>query len=133
VNREGSDLWDRAVEALRASRAVMEVSTDAAASRAYYAAFYAVSALFAAEGVTFRRHSALAAAVHRDLVQSGRWSAELGASYMKLFELKQTGDYGGGMRVSANDAREGLEVAKAILAAVSREQPVQFGLPDDAT
>jgi uncharacterized protein (UPF0332 family) len=110
----------------------MEVSTDAAASRAYYAAFYAVSALFAADGITFRRHSALAVAVHRELVRSGRWSAELGASYMKLFELRQTGDYGGGMHVSAEDAREGVEVAKAILAAVSREQPVQFCLPGDA-
>ena len=51
------NLWSRAQEALRASRHVLPVSCDAAASRAYYAAFYAVSALFALRGRTFKKHS----------------------------------------------------------------------------
>jgi uncharacterized protein (UPF0332 family) len=132
VNREALDLWQRAVEALRTSGVLLEVSPDAAASRAHYAAFYAVSALFAAEGITFKRHSAVEAAVHRDLVRSGRWDAELGASYTKLFGLRQTGDYGGGKHVTVEDARQGLEAATAIVAAVSRGQPEQFTLAEDA-
>jgi hypothetical protein len=67
-----ADLWRRANEALRTAEADLAVSHDAAASRAYYAAFYAVSALFAWEGREFAKHSAVHAAVHRDLVKVGR-------------------------------------------------------------
>jgi len=94
LTREARDLWERARESLRAAQVVLPVSPDAAASRAYYAAFYAVSALFALEDRTFRRHSAVEAAVHRDLVRSGRWPAARGANYSRLFALRLTGDYG---------------------------------------
>ena len=67
-------LWDRAKVALKVSRHCLSVSPDAAASRAYYAAFYAVSALLALGGRTFKKHSALEAAVHRDLVKPGLFS-----------------------------------------------------------
>ena len=40
-------LWNRAKDALRVARHDLAVSPDAVASRAYYAAFYAVSAWFA--------------------------------------------------------------------------------------
>ncbi len=63
--------WDRAEKAQIVARHDLQISPDAAASRAYYAAFYAVSALFALEGRTFRKHSALEAAVHHDLVKMG--------------------------------------------------------------
>ena len=57
---------------------------DSAASRAYYAAFHAVTALFGLEGRTFAKHSALEAAVHRDLVKTGKWASDLGrVAYMK--------------------------------------------------
>ncbi|MEW6746750.1 MAG: hypothetical protein AB1486_28750 [Planctomycetota bacterium] len=58
MNREALDLWDRTLEALQAADAVVAVSPDAAASRAYYVAFYAVAAHFAAGGKTFTKHSA---------------------------------------------------------------------------
>jgi uncharacterized protein (UPF0332 family) len=61
-------LWERARRALATARRDLPADPDAAASRAYYAAFYAVSALFAAEGKSFRKHSAVETAVHRDLV-----------------------------------------------------------------
>jgi len=57
------DLWGRAIETLRVARGLVGYSDDNAASRAYYAAFYAVSALFAMEERTFNKHSAVEAAV----------------------------------------------------------------------
>jgi len=131
VNREALELWDRALDALCASEAVLQVSADAAASRAYYAAFYAVSALFAVDGMTYRRHSAAEAAVHRDLVKPGRWSTDLGASYTRLFQLRQTGDYGGGQHVTTEDARQGLAAAREIGAAVGTCHPYRFRFPED--
>ena len=65
-----SGLWERAVDTLADAELVL--SPHSIANRSYYAAFYAVSALFAAEGSFFRKHSQLEAAVHRDLVHTGR-------------------------------------------------------------
>lgn len=65
--------WDRAREAFRSAQLlVAHNGFDSAVSRAYYAAFHAVTALFALEGRTFTKHSALEAAVHRDLVKGGQ-------------------------------------------------------------
>ena len=56
MNVEARDLWDRATLALRLAKHDLPMSADGAASWAYYAAFYAVSALFAMEGRTFSKH-----------------------------------------------------------------------------
>ena len=130
MTTEAQDLWLRARESLRAARAVSPVSPDAGASRAYYAAFYAASALLALQGNTFTRHRAVEAAVHRDLVRPGRWPAALGAQYTRLFELRQTGDYGVAEHVSPDDARSAIDAAAEILAAVNRLHPDRFPFPD---
>ena len=89
------DQWDRAVDALRDAHLLLANSGfDGAASRAVYAAFHAVTALFALEGHVFTKHSALEAAVHRDLVKAGRWSADLGRDFSFCAELRGVGDYG---------------------------------------
>jgi len=128
VNREALDLWSRAVEALGVAEETVRLSPDAAASRAYYAAFYGTSALFAAEGKTFARHSALEAAVHRDLVRAARWSPPLGADYTKLMKLRETGDYGGGRHVTEAEARDAIATARTILETVRKAHPADFVL-----
>lgn len=131
MSRESQDLWERARESLRAAEVVLPVSADAAASRAYYAAFFAVSALFVLDSRTFRRHAAVEAAVHRDLVRTGKWPAAAGANYSRLFELRQTGDYGVAEHVRPQDARQAVEAARDILSAVSAEHPEEFAWPDE--
>ena len=114
-----NDLWRRARQALRSAEVLLSVSADDAASRAYYAAFHAVSALFAAQGRTFVRHTALRAAVHRDLVHTCIWPAALGETFDALWELRDTGDYGGAMHVSADDATAAVAAARSILAVIA--------------
>ena len=115
------DLWQRACRALRSAEALLPVSADDAASRAYYAAFHAVSAWFAVQGRVFSKHTAIRAAVHRDLVHAGVWPSALGEAFDALWELRDTGDYGGGVHVSADDAKEAIAAAKAIVSAVGKE------------
>ncbi len=119
--------WDRAVDALRDAHLLLaNGGFDGAASRAYYAAFHAVTALFALEGRIFAKHSALEAAVHRDLVKAGRWSADLGRDFSFCVELRGVGDYGADVRVDAKQATDAIASARRILVAVRDALPVNF-------
>jgi len=99
---------------------------DAAASRAYYAAFYAVSALFALQGKTFTKHRAVEAAVHRDLVKPGTWSRDLGGDFSELVRLRRTGDYGGRSHVSLDEAQEAVNKARRIVQTIRDTTPDFF-------
>ena len=128
MNKYAREMWRRAEEALRTAEVDIEVSPDACASRAYYAAFYAVSALFAREDREFTKHTAVRAAVHRDLVKEGRWPVSAGQDYSFLYQLRQTGDYGGAQHVSHAEALEALQAADRILN-LAREAPKEC--PDE--
>jgi len=123
VTSDAADLWGRAEEALAAAEALRTVSPDGAASRAYYAAFHAVSALFAQDGRSFTRHTAIEAAVHRDLVRTGRLSTDDGRAFSRLVAWRQIGDYGGGRHVHPDQADQAIASARQVVAAVSALLP----------
>jgi uncharacterized protein (UPF0332 family) len=78
--REIVELWQRAQEALRVTHPLIAAGfPDFAAARAYYAAFYAASALLLAEGKTFRSHRGVVALIHRDYVRPGRLPVDMGS------------------------------------------------------
>ena len=120
-------LWGRAKEALQAAKLLVQASPDAAGSRAYYAAFYAVSACFALHGRTFRKHSSVEAAVHRDLVKAGHWSKELGAKYSVLVELRTVGNYGDFEHISPEEAEESTQIATDLLCTISLAESNELG------
>lgn len=63
--REIVELWQRADEALQATDTLLEAGfADFAVSRAYYAAFYAASALLLADGKMFRSHRGVLTLIH---------------------------------------------------------------------
>lgn len=124
-----ADLWGRAKAAWEAARATIHVDPDSCASRAYYAAFYAVSARFSKSGRSFTKHSAVEAAVHRDLVNPDLWTPQLGQEYSRLVQARMVGDYGGGQHVSAKAAEELVALAARALHAVSQEDPDSFPEP----
>jgi uncharacterized protein (UPF0332 family) len=119
--------WDRAIDALRDADLLLgNGGFDGATSRAYYAAFHAVTALFALDGRIFTKHSALEAAVHRDLVKDGKWPEELGRDFSFCVELRGVGDYGTEVRVDAKQATDAIASARRILVAVRDALPVDF-------
>jgi uncharacterized protein (UPF0332 family) len=115
--------WRHAQTALRAARENLRIDASTTANRAYYAAFYAVSALLAAEGRTYARHSAVEAAVHRDLVNTGRWSKDLGAAYRELNSLRTAADYDVSSFPTAERAREAVRQAEMIVETVRTSCP----------
>jgi uncharacterized protein (UPF0332 family) len=110
--------WGRACKEIEIARKILDLDPNSAANRAYYAAFHAVTALFALEGKSFSKHTAVRAAVHNELVKPGRWPVELGASYNDLMSARHTGDYGGAIHVSRAEAEDAITVAAQVLDAV---------------
>ena len=115
--------WRRAGRALETAALVVATDPEASASRAYFAAFHAVTAVFALRGQSFTKHAALRAAVHKDLVKPGAWSVELGKDFDSLVSLRQTGDYGGLAQLTEKDALKAVEAARRILEACCRICP----------
>ncbi|MGH9847187.1 MAG: HEPN domain-containing protein [Blastocatellia bacterium] len=91
---------------------------DFAASRAYYAAFYAATALLLREGVEMSKHSGVIATIHRRFVKTGKLDKEQGKTLNWLFELRNVGDYGVTKHVSQQEAERAVQAAKDFLDAI---------------
>ena len=91
---------------------------DFAASRAYYAAFYAATAVLLDEGLEFSKHSGVIASIHQRLVKTGKLDKEKGKELNWLFELRNVGDYGVTIHVSQQDAERAVQVAENFLRAI---------------
>jgi len=125
--REIVELWQRAQAALRAADTLLAAGfSDFAAARAYYAAFYAASALLLAEGKTFRSHRGVVALMHRDYVRSGRLPMDMGRILSTLADLRSVGDYGGATHVPQAEARVALSEARQFLEAVRSLLPADI-------
>lgn len=107
---------EKADESLRAAKVLLDADiTGASMSRLYYAVFYAASALFAAKGIQYGKHSAVQSAVHRDLVKSGIIAKDLGALYDRMFNARQESDYKAFTEFSIGDVTaELIEVERFI-------------------
>jgi uncharacterized protein (UPF0332 family) len=125
--REIVELWQRAQVALRATDTLLAAGfSDFAAARAYYAAFYAASALLLAEGKTFRSHRGVVALMHRDYVRSGHLSMNIGRILSTLSDLRSVGDYGSATHVPQAETRVALSEAQQFLEAVRALLPADI-------
>lgn len=64
-----------------------------ACNRAYYAVFYAASALLYSKGKTFGKHSAVLAFFRQDFIKTGEFDPSLSDDYEFIMESRQTADY----------------------------------------
>jgi uncharacterized protein (UPF0332 family) len=109
----------RARQSLAAAQVLAsEAYNDFVASRAYYAAFYAATALLLSEELTFNKHSGVIASIHRKFVKTGRLDAQHGKNLNWLFELRGIGDYGGMVHVTKADAERAIRAASEFLQAI---------------
>ena len=86
---------ERAEQSIRAARDLTSGGYyDFAASRAYYVAFYAATALLLCEELTFSKHSGVIVNIHQKFVKTGKLNKRYGQDLNWLFELRSVGDYG---------------------------------------
>jgi len=86
--------WTKAEECLSSAQRELNAGALAfAKNRIYYAAFYAVSAALLERQASFKKHSGVRAAFHREFVRSGLLDVKWSKFYDQLFEDRQEGDY----------------------------------------
>ena len=109
---------ERARKSLEAAKELRQTGyQDFAASRAYYAAFYAASALVVNNGLDSSKHSGVIAIIHRDFVRTGKLDKEHGKNLNWLFELRSVGDYGIVMHVTEDDCAQAIQIAEKFVQA----------------
>jgi uncharacterized protein (UPF0332 family) len=91
-----------------------------AVNRAYYACFYALSAVLLAGGRKYVKHSGVRAALHRDLIRTERLDPSWGRVYDRVFENRQRGDYQELVVFDAEHANELCEEATEFVAQMRR-------------
>lgn len=110
---------DRAESSLQAAQLLIGTDfLDDAASRAYYAAFHAASALLLSENLSFNSHSGVLRAISLTFIKAGRLDKSHGKNLNWLAELRQIGDYGEARRVTTDEARRAISIAKDFLTQV---------------
>jgi uncharacterized protein (UPF0332 family) len=110
---------ERAEQSIQAARQLASGSyNDFAAARAYYAAFYAATAVLLSEGLELSKHSAVIASIHQRFVKTGKLSEEHGKALNWLFELRGVADYGGTAHVSRQEVERAIESAEKFLEAI---------------
>jgi len=110
---------ERAMQSIQAARQLTSGGyNDFAASRAYYAAFYAATAVLLSEGLDLSKHSAVIASIHQRFVKTGKLDIEQGKALNWLFELRGVGDYGGTAHVSRQEVEQAIEAAEKFLEAI---------------
>jgi uncharacterized protein (UPF0332 family) len=89
------DLLSKAEQSIDAARHLMKDGFhDFAASRAYYAMFYSLEALFLSRDRGFSKHSAVIAAFGKDFIKTGIFDDKYHRYILDAFDLRNTGDYG---------------------------------------
>lgn len=97
-----------------------EADFDFAASRAYYAAFYAMEAALLAKGVTCSTHGGVLSTFSERFIKTGLLPTEFGAKAARLFRERQIGDYEFDVSVKGPDAEQDVVVATEMLDAIER-------------
>lgn len=106
-------------EKLRAARLLLDGGAwGDASSRAYYAAFHAVSAVLLSRGETYSSHAQVLGRFNKEFVHSGVFPREFTVILTRLFEDRQSGDYDFIAGVTETEARQDVADAQRIVEAV---------------
>lgn len=112
-------LLTMAEEKLRAARLLLDGEAwGDASSRAYYAAFHAVSAVLLSRDESYSHHAQVLGAFNRGFVHTGLFPREFTAVLTRLFENRQSGDYDVLARVTDIEARQDVADAQRIVGTI---------------
>lgn len=103
---------------LAAARRELKSGTpDEAVSRAYYAAYHAISAVLASQGCAFSSHAQTLGGFNARFVRTGLFPKDTTRILHRLFENRQTADYDWTVVVELESARRDVKDAAKLVAA----------------
>ena len=121
MSEEIRDLMEKSAQSRDAALLLLKDDyVDFAASRAYYAMFYAIEALLLSKELSFSKHSAVISAFGKEFIKTGILDARFHRSVMDAFDVRNAGDYGSMHAVSEEKTRQIIEEAGELLDAVRR-------------
>ena len=114
IRAEVIEYWmQKAQESLESARSEQQYNRRVfAVNRAYYACFYAASAVLMQMGKTFRKHTGVRASIHRSLIKTGKVDTSWGKFYDLVFENRQRGDYQELVEFEAEEVEEIISQAE---------------------
>ncbi|HAF71481.1 MAG: HEPN domain-containing protein [Acetothermia bacterium 64_32] len=121
AEREIKELMRKAQESLEAAKLLLQRGYyDFAASRGYYAMFYAAEAALLSKGLSFSKHSAVVAAFGQHLAAPGELPTHLHRYLLDAFDLRMVGDYDAPGAVGESRASQVLGWAEEFLQEIER-------------
>ena len=91
-----------------------------ACNLAYYAIFYAASALLFAREMSFGKHSAVLSAFRQHFIKTGEIDVKWSGIYARIMSHRQSGDYDINVRVEKEQAASDLKDAQAFVEEVEQ-------------
>ena len=115
------DMLAKAEQKMRSAQTNFDAGHyDDAASRAYYGAFHALSAVLASRGLSYSSHGQALGAFNREVVKAGFLPKEAFMKVQRLFRDRQTGDYDVSRTLSEETGRRAVADANWIIAECRR-------------
>lgn len=93
---------------------------ETAVNRAYYAAFYAATALLEAVGETRSKHSGVLAAFAQHFIKTGILPANLSKIYHQLLDNRERSDYELFIMIGQDNAQQNLQNARLFVSEAER-------------
>lgn len=107
---------EAAKEKLRAAKVLLNSEHFAdAASRAYYCAFFSISAVLLSKGMTFSSHGQVIGAFNREFVKTELFPKHFGRWLIKMQNDREAGDYRTHSPIGDQIAAEDIAMAEEIL------------------
>lgn len=114
-----SALFKNALEKLETARILYENARyDDAVSRAYYAAFHAMTAALLSKDLSYSSHGQVIGSFNREFIKTGIFPKKYSSIIQALFDDRQVGDYGIFVKISKSTARDHINKAEKMIEAI---------------
>lgn len=111
--------FQRALETLEVAKELLEKERyKDANNRSYYAAYYAMRAVYAVEGRDFKKHKTLIASFNKEYVATGIFPREIGRKISLLQIIREQSDYSDFYVASKEESQLQVEFAEQLVALV---------------
>ena len=111
--------FDRAVETLEVAKELYASGKFRDSNnRSYYAAFYAIKAIYTIRGVDFKKHKTLLANFNKEYVATAIFPREIGRKISTLALIREQSDYNDFYMASKQESQQQVEIAEELITLV---------------